>query len=275
MNFNIKKFEEKVKSTIKKHRLLSKKDKVIVACSGGKDSTTALYLLHKFGYNVQALFIHLGIPRSSDENYNNLRRFCKEHGIKLHVFDLKKELGENLIEIHKRTSSSSTCAVCGVIKRHYLNKKARELGATKLVTGHNLDDEAENILLNIFGGNLSISLGLGPISGVRKSEKFVPRVKPLYYCTNAETRKYTEILGFKVIYCNCPLSVMAFRKHVRKVISELEENDKSIKLNIVNNFLKKLPSLRKNVSKSDNISFCAECGEPSRSEVCKKCELIK
>jgi uncharacterized protein (TIGR00269 family) len=272
----MKGLEEKVKRTIKRFNLLKKSDKVIVACSGGKDSTTALYLLHKFGYNVEALFIDLGIKGSSSENLKNLKTICNKFGIKLNVVRLEDETGRNLVQVHKRVEGSlTTCAVCGIIKRYYLNKKARELRADKLVTGHNLDDEAENILLNVFGGNLSVSLGLGPISGLVKNTKFVPRVKPLYFCSNEETKRFTEIKRFKTVYCMCPLSTLAFRRQVRRIIAELEKDEPSIKLNIVNQFLDLLPILRKKYQKGKRVTYCVCCAEPSRSEVCKKCELLK
>jgi len=118
---NSKNFETKVKNTIKKFKLFTKKDKIIVACSGGKDSTTALYILHKFGYNVEALFINLGIRGSSDKNLANLKKICERYCIKLSVCDLTKELGINLIQLHQKISKKrkiTSCAVCGVIKRY-------------------------------------------------------------------------------------------------------------------------------------------------------------
>ena len=50
--------EFKINDTIKKYNLLEKDDKVAVALSGGKDSTTTLYFLKKLGYDVQGLMIH-------------------------------------------------------------------------------------------------------------------------------------------------------------------------------------------------------------------------
>ena len=272
------KFEREVKNTIKEYKLAEKKDRIIVACSGGKDSTTTLYLLKKFGYNVEGLMIDLLIGKWSDENLKNTKKFCKEHGIKLHVINMRKEFGCSICYIRSGIQEKmklSNCAICGVIKRWLLNKRARELKADKIATGHNLDDETETILMNIFSGNPDLSLSMGPKNGMIANEKFVQRIKPLYFHTNEEARKYSEAMDFPVIYEPCPCSVNAFRRDIRKWISGIEKHNPGIKMSIVNNFLEMLPSLRKNYKTERKLETCKICGEPSRKNICKRCQLIK
>lgn len=275
MNAFILDFEKKVKDSIKKYDLIIGNERIAVAISGGKDSTSLLYLLKKFGCNVFALFIDLKIKGNSDENLKRITAFCKKNCIELRIVDLKKEAGHSLLEIcrtYQKEHDSTNCAICGAIKRHYLNKFAKKWGADKLATGHNLDDEAENLLLNIFSNNYDLCFGLGPGSVKDDVGLFIPRIKPLYDCLNSETEKYSRLMGFDIYPEICPLRADAFRKDVRHMISKIKNND-FLKRKLVNNFLdilKKMPA-----KKFLGAVKCFECSEPSRKGLCKACEILK
>jgi len=271
-------FERKVKDTVQKYQLVTKKDKIIVACSGGKDSTTVLYLLNKFGYNVEALIIDLLIGAWSEANLANLKKFCKEHKIKLHVINMRKEFGCSICYIRtgiQERIKLKNCTICGVIKRWLMNKKARELGATKLATGHNIDDEVETLIMNFLTGNPKLLCGMGPLKDAVGDNKFVNRVKPLYFCTNADVRKYSQESGFPVLYDPCPCSVTAFRREVRRWIADFEDENLMDKELLVRNFLKISPKLKGSIKSDDALKHCKVCEEPSRNDLCKRCELIK
>ena len=92
----IEQIEQNALKTIKNHNLINKKDKVLVACSGGKDSTAALYLIKKLGFNVKAITVDLGIGNYSKKNLKNLEKFCFENKIKLIKISFKNEFGHSL-----------------------------------------------------------------------------------------------------------------------------------------------------------------------------------
>lgn len=271
------KIESKVKNTIEQYGLMDKNDKVIVCCSGGKDSTTALYLLNKLGYDTEALIIDLLIGDWSKKNLNNIKKFCKETGIKLHVVNMREVLGSSICYIRSNVQSNENlknCTICGVIKRWLMNRKAKEFGGTKLVTGHNLDDAAETIVMNMLSGNPKLSAGLGPKAGITEKEGFVQRIKPLYFCSNEEIKDYSKAKNFPVLYEPCPCSVDSFRRSVRKELAKLEEKQSGSKRIIVESFLKILPTLKEAYKNKDELRKCKKCGEPSRGKICKACEIL-
>ena len=169
-------FEKKVISTIKRFKLIKKTQKIVVAASGGKDSTTVLYILKKYGYNITALAINEGIKNYRDISLDMLTKFCKQHKIKLKIVSFKKELNKSLDEMLAKTHDRP-CTVCGIFRRNLLNKYSRDYDV--IVTGHNLDDEAQAVIMNLVKNNTTALIRQGPISGTKKLLNYTKRVKPL------------------------------------------------------------------------------------------------
>jgi uncharacterized protein (TIGR00269 family) len=278
----IERFERKVRETIEKYNLASQDDKILVACSGGKDSTTVLYLLQKFGYKVEALHINLQMGQWSKQHLANITQFCKQQAIKLHVIDMREEFGCSMCYIRtsiREKAAIKNCAICGVIRRWLLNRKAKQIKADKIATGHNLDDEVETILMNVLKGNLELSLGLGPRVGIVQDEKFVPRIKPLYFCTNQEVKRYAMLMRFPILYGPCPC-LASLRREIREFLPALESVLPGMKVNLVKNFLNVIvptarQSYREKYKERLTVNHCKICGEPCRNEICKTCNLIE
>lgn len=269
----ISELEEKARETIEKYSLLDKKDRVLVAASGGKDSTVALYLLKKFGYKAEALYINLRLGKYSEDCLKNLEKFCEEQKIKLHILDINEEFGMRMCNIRcgvQEKIKVSNCMVCGIVKKWLLNKEARKLKADKIVTGHHLDDEAQTVIMNFLQGNLMLGANSGPRTGIVEDEKFIPRIKPLYFIPEEDIKKYCELKGFPVIYQKCPCAASSLRIRTRAFLNGY---DKRVKLRIVENFMKLLPELSERAMEW-KIIYCKICGEPARNEVCKKCSLL-
>lgn len=260
-------FEKKVKDTIKKFNLLSKKDKVVVAVSGGKDSTTILYLLHKFGYDVTALAIDEGIKGYRPKTLKDLKEFCAENKIKLKIVSFKDNFNRTLDEAVKHKQyADAPCTVCGTFRRYLLNKHAK--GFTKIATGHNLDDEAQAILMNLTKGHVNLLSRLGPISTIKKG--FTQRIKPLYFCTEKEVRIYSLLKGFNITFVECPYAHVSYRSKIRDLLNDYENKHIGTKLNIVNHFLEIKDKI---ITKPVKMYFCTICDQPSLTQICKACQI--
>jgi len=270
--------EKETKKAISKYNLIQKGEKVIVALSGGKDSTSLIYILHKLGFKVEGLMIDLHLGNWSETHKANMANFCKELEIKLHIVDLKKEFGHGICfikQIVKEKKNLTGCTVCGVIKRWILNKKSRELKSNKLATGHNLDDECQTVLMNFLKGNLSLGINSTPKTGITDVDlpihpKFTQRVKPFFFIAESKIRRYAEKMKFPILYERCPCAIGTYRVETRAWLKDIDNKNK---LRIVKNFqqvIKKLVGKRKTIK----INSCKICGEPARKETCNACEMF-
>lgn len=268
--------EKKINKTIKKYGLFTRKNKVVVAVSGGKDSTVCLYILNKLGYDVEGLTIDVNIGDYTRENLKNLQEFCDENKIKLNVVSFRKEFGMSLCYIQSILKSKkydySSCKTCGILKRYLLNKYARELNFDCITTGHNLDDEAQSFMMNVFRNDLKLALRQGPRTGIIDSNKFIKRVKPLYFISEDEIERYSKLMGFKVNYNICPCSVGAYRRKYKKILNEFEKDHPHVKYNIIN-FQEQLKKMTE-INKKQDINCCKVCDEPSSKDICKACQII-
>ncbi len=274
---NLDQFENRVRKTIRVNRLLTPTDKTAVALSGGKDSSVVLYLLKKFSRmaprsELIAISIDPGIKGLTLEY---AKRICKELEIPQYIYSFKDEFGftfDGIVQkLKKLENPAPACSYCGVLRRRLLNEKARELGATKIATGHNLDDEIQTGLMNFIRGDLDRMARMGAISGVIKDEKFVPRIKPLRECPENEVKLYAELRGLKFGSRRCPYSKDAFRGTIRSVIDNIEEKHPGSKFQILRSIDRLVPILRERFS--GKINRCKICGELTSEEVCKVCEI--
>jgi len=276
-------FESKVTKTISRYNLLEYNDKVCVATSGGKDSLAVLYMTNlyckKYGIECFALAIDEGIAGYRDHTLDDLKIFCEKYEVKLHIVSFKEKFGDTLDNIKDRAITEynkKPCTVCGIFRRTLLNRSARELGATKLVTGHNLDDEAQSFMMNTILGNMSHNASLGPITGLNDNNKFVPRVKPLYFMLEKETRLFALLKEFKVEFTECPNIDMSFRAVIRDEINTIETKLPGAKNGIVNAFLEILPLLKdhyREQKQKKTFSYCKRCNDACSSDICNSCKL--
>ncbi len=265
-------FENRVNETIREFNLFDRDQKLLVAASGGKDSTALLYFLKKFGYDVEAITINSHIGCYSDESLENLKKFCSKEKIKLFEISLEKEFGYKLCHImaimEAKGLNKTSCSVCGTLRRYLLNKYGKKIGAKVLLTGHNLDDETDGILMALFSGNVKQIARIGPTSS-SNSGNFVRRVKPLYFIFEDEVERYSRIKKFDVHYGWCPCSANASRRFYCELDISPEK-----KFNITNNIISIIPKLKNNLKSKSEMRLCDVCNQPTSHDICQTCKIL-
>ena len=254
--------DDKVKETVEEYSLCSKDDKVLVAVSGGKDSAVLLVTLKKLGYNVEGLAVDEGIKGYRDSSLDDLRKLCADYNVPLHIVSFKDEVGKDLDEL---VEGRYPCSVCGVFRRYLLNKHAK--GYDVIATGHNLDDEAQAVLMNLIKANKQLLLRTHVRSPPAKG--FVPRIKPLMFLLEKEILAYAVLLGLQIDFGECPYVTQSLRAQVRDVLNEYELSDRGMKLSLVKAGLSFAITTNSSV-----FSPCPTCSEPSvGGGVCRACTL--
>ena len=250
-----------------------------VAVSGGKDSLTVLHLLNRLAkqnpkIKLTAILINEGIKGYRDRTIVDAKEFCEKSRIELKVYSYKEELGYTLDEILK-ILDVKPCTVCGIFRRYLLNKKSRELGFTRIATGHNLDDECQSILMNQFNNRIAESARLGPKNGVAESSSFIQRIKPLYLCTEKEVTAYAFLNGILKEFNECPNVAKSYRAQVRDMLNDIENKFPGTKYSVVNSFLQTLPLLKEKFKSNSPINQCAKCSEPCSNDICNACFYLE
>lgn len=265
---------------IKKYRMFAPDEKILVAVSGGKDSLSLWDILQRLGYQVDGLYICLGIDegiRYSSESQRLTKRFASEHGLKLHVVDIQKEYGEGIPALARksRRGRGKECSICGLVKRHEMNRIARDFGYDVLATGHNLDDEAAVLFGNTLIWAGEYLLRQGPV--LSEAPGLVRKVKPLCRFYEREMLAYALLCGIEYIYDECPFSVGSTSIYYKEMLNRFESDRPGAKLSFYVKFLdaRKSGFFVNRAEIQAELHPCPTCGQPtSAADLCSFCRLI-
>lgn len=280
----IKSIEKKVKKTIREYKLINPGDRIAVSLSGGKDSASLLYMLHKFFKNnpkieIFAISIDEGISEHRTPSIEEAEKLTKMLGVEHYIFSFKDEFGFTVEEIadYVLEKGKHPCEYCAVLRRWLLNRKSRELGANKIAAGFNLDDEAESLIMNIIKGDMLRIARLSPFSKIINHPKFVPRIKPLMFIPESEVKLYANLNNLPYHSSFCPFRKFNFmRVETHSYLNTLEEKSPGIKHMLIKNGLKLAEIVKETISISSSyLKECSVCGEPTTSSICKACQIRK
>jgi len=270
--------EERVKRTISKYEMFGYNSRIAVGVSGGKDSLSLLHILAKIekkfpAAELIAITVDEGIKGYRDEAIHLAEGECRKLGLEHKILSFKKLFGYTLDEMAERMGSSelTPCSYCGVLRRRALNTAAREVGADRMATAHNLDDMTQTVLLNILRGDHRRLALLDPAGDV-VTEKFVRRVKPYCEVPERESTLYAYLKDMSFQNRPCPYGETAMRSDMRNFLNSMETKRPGTMFIVFHSALKMLSLLKK---ESSLLGVCPLCGEPTTGEVCRTCEMLQ
>ena len=175
--------EEKVLNTINKYNMIQSGDGIVIGVSGGPDSMTLLNILNnlKEKLNIKLYVAHINhsIREEADAETEYVKEFCKK--IDVEFFAKKVKVEEIAKELKIGTEEAGRN-----IRYEFFEEVAHTVGANKIATAHNLNDNAETVLMNIIRGT-SVS-GLKGIDKVRDGKY----IRPIIECSRAEIEDYCK-----------------------------------------------------------------------------------
>ena len=271
-DFNEKIFS-RINNLIKDYNLIKKNELIAVALSGGKDSVLTLHALKNYqnylDFDLVAISVDEGIDGYRQHGIDSAIKNAKDLGVELVQKSFKEEEGFALDDIYQ--DFKSACIPCGVFRRNILNKTTYELGANKLATGHNLDDEIQSFLMSFARGDTIKFSKFGPqLDAIHP--KLVPRIKPLWNTPEKEVGIWAVINEIDIHLEECPYSHLSLRAKIKEFLNVNEDAYPGIKKNIMSSF-KQILTFENDFS--TNLNECKICGEPTSSNICKACEIKK
>lgn len=268
-----------VQRFIEKYKVFTADDRLLVAVSGGKDSLSLWDILLRLGYQADGLYIGLGIDggvQYSDQSHQKTIQFIEKFWpeAKLHVVDVEQTYGMTIPELAKaRRRNDKPCSVCGLNKRHIMNRVAVE-GGYVLVTGHNLDDEAAVLMQNTLRWQTGYLARQSPVLE-STHPKFARKVKPLCRFYEREMAAYAIIRGIDYIYDECPHAEGATTLFYKTLLNQLEANSPGAKLSFYLEFLRaRNEGLFKETQEKVALHACDYCGQPTSTPgLCSFCRI--
>jgi len=245
---------------------------VAVALSGGKDSTVLLSLLHGIARETRdldlvAVTVDEGIAGYREETLRAAAAITARLGIAHRTTSFEELFGEPLDRLVEGEESRA-CSLCGILRRKALMVIAREEGAACIATGHNLDDEAQSVLMNWLRGDRDRLLR-DPLH--HAGREFVARCKPLREIPEKEVALYGMIRGLFSPMPECPYRHTALRGEARAMLNAVEQRYPGTLERMVEG-QRRLARVAREPAPPGQ---CERCGDPASGRICQACRVLE
>ena len=232
------KIRKKMVSAMADFHMIEAGDRVMVAVSGGKDSTAMLLLLRDiqakapFDFSIHPVILDQKQPGFSVEQFD---QFLASEGFKL---DIITEDTYSIV-LDKVSGGKSFCGLCSRLRRGILYNYAEAKGYSKIALGHHREDLNETLLLNIFFNGRVASMP----PKLQSDDGRNTVIRPMAYVPEAWLIELQEGLNFPVIPCNlCGSQDNLQRSQMKAMLSSLYDRHANIGSSMLNALANVRPS---------------------------------
>ena len=262
--------------------------RVLVAVSGGKDSAVLLSMMSDIigrrrdvelvagcvdegidGYRAPSMEFARQLAETLDVRFETMSYDEMGFGRMDEVVQLMPTIGKK----HSEANGLMPCSYCGVFRRQSLNSMAETLDADVMALGHNLDDMAQSVLMNLQKGEIERSVRLAPHTKT-PIDGIVPRIVPLRWIPEQEIHAHAIHADLPIHHGECPHARGALRQQSRSVVANLELQTPGARHGLLHS-LDQIRELHKeaNPDSKHEVKHCSECGEITSREVCQSCTM--
>ncbi|KAI4334647.1 hypothetical protein L6164_013365 [Bauhinia variegata] len=271
-------FEEEIHQAIVSNQLFKPGQRIAICASGGKDSTVLAYVLStlnkRYNYRLDLFLLSVdeGITGYRDDSLETVKRNEIQYGLPLKILSYKDLYGWTMDEIVKMIGLKNNCTFCGVFGRQALDRGAALLEVDKVVTGHNADDIAETVLLNILRGDIA---RLSRCTSITTGQFIALFSTIIGFCLLQTLDRLATYAYFKKLdyfSTECIYSPNAYRGFAREFIKDLER----LRPRAILDIIKSGENFRISTTmKMPEQGTCERCGYISSQKWCKACVLLE
>ena len=267
---------------IEKYKMFGQDERILVAVSGGKDSLSLWDVLNRLGYRTDGLYINLGIDdgtKYSARSQQLSESFAEAKELHLHIVAIEELEGYSVPEAARLTlrGKGKPCSVCGLTKRHIMNRIAKEHGYDVVVTGHNLDDEAAVLFGNTINWATGYLARQHPV--LESKSSLVRKTKPFFRFYERETAAYAILREIEYMYDECPYATGAKSIYYKELLNSMEARQRGMKLAFFLSFLRAKEAgfiTDADFDERGELHDCTSCGQPTTApDTCAFCRTWK
>jgi uncharacterized protein (TIGR00269 family) len=247
---------------------------VAVAVSGGKDSLALLKIINEMAsthsFRIKAITIDEGIPGYRNEALEIVEKFCNQLNVEHKVYsykDLFELTLDEALELRENEKTSS-CSICGTLRRRAIDYAAKDIGADVIATGHNLDDTLQTFVINMLSGDTTKIGWMDPDTSTNSLRK----IKPFCEIYESEIVFYAFTNDMPFQSEPCPHMNEGIRTEIREFLNSLENQHSGIKNNLYQSILKVSQIVKNSNTKQKTI--CKKCGNECTGDVCSVCNMV-